>query len=343
MRHFWGSILVTVLGLGIALYKGGLEALFICAVLAVMEVSLSFDNAVVNAAVLKNMSEFWRKLFLTVGMIIAVFGMRLLLPIAIVALASGMGYVETAQIAINDPARYGAALHAASVPISSFGGVFLLLVFLNFIFDSERKIHWLGALERRLGKVGKIDTSAAVVALISLLVFTKFVPETDRAGALFAGLLGVLIYLAIDGFKSVAQDVEVDEISPGTAVAETAKRGGIAAFLYLEVLDTSFSLDGVVGAFAISKDVVIIMLGLAIGAMFVRSLTIYLVRQGTLDQLIFLEHGAHWAIGSLAALILIGGAGYHIPEWITGLLSAFIIAISAWSSLRHRKAEAAKG
>lgn len=344
MRHFWGSIAVTLVGLGLAFWKGGAEAVFICSVLAVMEVSLSFDNAVVNAAVLKHMTEFWRRMFLTVGMLIAVFGMRLLLPVAIVALASGLGYIETAQIAINDPVRYGMALHAAAVPIAAFGGMFLMLVFLNFAFDPEREIHWLGGIERRLARVGKVDTAAAVLSLIILLVFTQFVPDSERTGALVGGLLGVLIYLGLEGIQSLTQDESGNNDPTVAGAVDAAKRAGLAAFFYLEVLDASFSLDGVVGAFAISKDVLVIMVGLAIGAMFVRSLTIYLVKQGTLDELIFLEHGAHWAIGALAVLILVGGTGFHIPEWVTGLASACIIGLSALSSLRHaKKAAAAAG
>ena len=108
------------------------------------------------------------------------------------------------------------------------------------------------------------------------------------------------------------------------------------SFLYLEVLDASFSFDGVIGAFAITQDVVIIMLGLAIGAMFVRSLTVFLVRQGTLDEYVFLEHGAHYAIGTLAAIMLISMT-HEIPEVVTGLVGAALIGLSVYSSVQYRK------
>ncbi|MEN9358673.1 MAG: hypothetical protein RL095_208 [Verrucomicrobiota bacterium] len=347
MKHFWGSILVTVVGLIIAFYFGGrgesfsfslaLSALFICSVLAVMEVSLSFDNAVVNAKVLKDMNAFWRKMFLTVGMIIAVFGMRLLLPIAIVALASGTGYWETTQMALNDPGTYAKKLHDCHISIAAFGGIFLLLVFLNFIFDHERDIHWISFLERRLGKVGKIDTAATIVALLCLLALAASLPEREQQfSALIAGIIGIILYLMLDGVKALTSDS-----GAGQAVAGAGK-AGFAAFCYLEVLDASFSLDGVVGAFALSKNVVIIMVGLAIGAMFVRSMTIYLVEKGTLDEFCFLEHGAHWAIGALAAMMLIGAhPSCHIPEWITGLSGAILIVLSIGSSIRERRKAAA--
>jgi len=106
---------------------------------------------------------------------------------------------------------------------------------------------------------------------------------------------------------------------------------------YLEVLDASFSFDGVIGAFAITSDVVIIMLGLAIGAMFVRSMTIYLVEKGTLDAYVYLEHGAHYAIGALALIMLASGTGLHIPEVITGLVGVAFIVWAVISSISYSK------
>jgi hypothetical protein len=112
--------------------------------------------------------------------------------------------------------------------------------------------------------------------------------------------------------------------------------------MYLEVLDASFSFDGVIGAFAITNDVVIIMLGLAIGAMFVRSMTVFLVEKGTLQEFVYLEHGAHYAIGILA-LIMFASVEYHIPEWFTGLSGVAFIIVSLWSSLRYKKEQDALG
>jgi hypothetical protein len=148
---------------------------------------------------------------------------------------------------------------------------------------------------------------------------------------LVSGLWGVLIYVAVDGISSLLEKEE-----QGSNVGDMVKRGGIGGFLYLEVLDASFSFDGVIGAFAITSDVVIIMLGLAIGAMFVRSMTVFLVEKGTLDEFVYLEHGAHYAIGILA-LIMLASIKYHIPEIFTGLVGVAFILASLWSSVRHRK------
>ena len=107
-------------------------------------------------------------------------------------------------------------------------------------------------------------------------------------------------------------------------------------FLYLEVLDASFSFDGVIGAFAITNHIFEMALGLGIGAMYIRSLTVYLVRQGTLDDYVYLEHGAHYAIGALAVILLVT-IKYAINEVITGLVGLVLIGASFWSSVRRNK------
>jgi len=337
MRDFRLSIVVSVVCLALAAWwghssgMGALPALWLAFVLAVLEVSLSFDNAVVNAGVLRYMSEFWRKLFLTVGILIAVFGMRLLFPIVIVAVATGEGFGAVVGMALERPDEYAKILTDHYPQIAAFGGMFLLLVSASFIFDDERKDFWLEPVENLLARIGKADSAAVIVAITVLLSTKLFVPAAIFPSVLFAGTCGILLFLAVD---SIDAFFEVEDEEGGAA--GIAKRSGIAAFLYLEVLDASFSFDGVIGAFAITRDVVLIMLGLAIGAMFVRSMTVYLVNKGTLDQFIFLEHGAHYAIGALALIMLLGIV-HHIPEVVTGLIGVFFIAAAIWSSIRHRR------
>lgn len=337
MKEFRISFLVTALCVGLAGWWGtqhsmGLwTALWLVTVLAVLEVSLSFDNAVVNAGVLKDMSEFWRQAFLTVGILIAVFGMRLVFPIVIVSFSGGISAVETMKMALNDPDQYSQVLTDAYPVISAFGGMFLLLVFLNFLFDSNKETHWLGAFEERLTKLAKFSEISVFIALCAIFSTRWWVPATEQSRVFVAGVMGVLLYLAVDAVGSLFEN-EVE----GDAAVKTIQRSGFASFLYLEVLDASFSFDGVIGAFAITKDVVIIMLGLAIGAMFVRSMTVYLVNRGTLNEYIYLEHGAHYAIGALALIMLLGTT-VHVSEVITGLIGVGFIGASVLSSLRHRK------
>ena len=334
MQHFRVSIIVTLVCLGIAVYWGGAMGAFIAAILGVLEVSLSFDNAVVNASILKRMDERWQQYFLTWGILIAVFGMRLLFPIAIVAAATGIGFVGVTDMALHDPEQYATHLKASHIQIAAFGGMFLLMVFFSFLFDDAKELHWLGKLEEKIASFGKLESIEIILALSLLLGSQYALPQEVRLEALTAGVFGVILFVIVDSLSNLFEDEE-----EGEEMAEVIKKGSVMSFLYLEVLDASFSFDGVIGAFAITQDVVIIMLGLAIGAMFVRSLTVFLVRKGTLDEYVFLEHGAHYAIGTLAAIMLIS-MSHEIPEVVTGLVGAVLIGLSVYSSIRYKKKHA---
>jgi hypothetical protein len=353
MQHFRISFAVTFILMALAGWwgynHGGLsglaQALWITAVLGIMEVSLSFDNAVVNASVLRHWNEFWRKLFLTVGIVVAVFGMRLIFPLLIVSMATGMGLIEVWHMATTTPDEYARHLSGAHAEVAAFGGAFLLLVFLNFLFDDQKELHWLGWIEEKLGQHGT-ESLSVLLALAAVFGCVSLVGAEEQYQVLTAGVVGVIVYLAVGWISSLLEEEEpedddddITEAGVGQVVATVAK-GSFGGFLYLEVLDASFSFDGVIGAFAITSDVVIIMLGLAIGAMFVRSLTVFLVHKGTLDEYVYLEHGAHYAIGILA-IIMLASVKYHIPEWFTGLSGVAFIAVSLWSSVRHKRREAA--
>ena len=347
MRHFYLDIIFTIIALAIAAWwgyshggmGGMITTLSITAILAVMEISLSFDNAVVNASVLKGWDEFWKKIFLTVGILIAVFGMRLVFPIVIVAVTADLGMMQVIDLALNNPQEYSARLMAHHAEISAFGGIFLLLVFLNFIFD-DKDVHWFDWLESRLVKLGKVDAMSVFVALIVLMIAVSWASAEQSSAVLIAGVWGILVYLGVQVVSGMLEgDLEEDLENEGSGAAATSAimKGGIIGFLYLEILDASFSFDGVIGAFAITNDVIVIMLGLAIGAMFVRSMTIFLVDKGTLDEFIYLEHGAHYAIGALAIIMLLS-VKFHVPEIITGLIGIAFIGFALWASQKHRKA-----
>jgi hypothetical protein len=335
MQHFRLSFIVTAICLGVAYYWGGMIGAFIAIILGILEVSLSFDNAVVNASVLKRMDERWQHYFLTWGILIAVFGMRLVFPIAIVAAATGIDFVGVTDMALHDPDTYSKHLTESHVQIAAFGGMFLLMVFFSFIFNDAKELHWLGKIEEKIASFGKLESIEIILALGLLLLTQIWLPEAIRLDALVAGISGVILYVIVDSLATLFEDEQ-----EGEQLVTTIKKAGIMSFLYLEVLDASFSFDGVIGAFAITQDVIIIMLGLAIGAMFVRSLTVYLVRQGTLDEYVFLEHGAHYAIGVLAAIMLIS-MSHHIPEVITGLVGAVLIGLSVYSSILYKKEQEA--
>jgi hypothetical protein len=335
MQHFRLSFIVTAICLAAAFYWSGIMGAFIAIILGVLEVSLSFDNAVVNASILKRMDERWQKYFLTWGILVAVFGMRLLFPIVIVSAATGIDFMGVTEMALHDTTTYAKHLTESHVQISAFGGMFLLMVFYSFIFDANRELHWLGYLERKLSSFGKLEAIEIIMALGPLLIIQNYLPQEIRMDAMIAGVTGVILYVIVDSLATLFESEE-----EGEEVVAVLKKSGMMSFVYLEVLDASFSFDGVIGAFAITQDVVIIMLGLAVGAMFVRSLTVYLVRKGTLDEYVFLEHGAHYAIGVLAGIMLVSMT-QHISEIITGLSGAVLIGLSVISSIFYKKKHAA--
>ena len=339
MHHFKFSFLVTFIGLGLAAWwgyslggvSGAMQATGVAVILCIMEISLSFDNAIVNASILKTWDLFWQNLFLTLGMLIAVFGMRLLFPLLIVAFAADISVAEVWRMGLEHPDVYARHLTDHHAEVAAFGGMFLLLVFLNFLLDHEKELHWLGHIEKKIASFGKIASIAILLAIGLLLASLSMIDEGRKLAVLVAGLWGILTYVAVDVVSSILEREEDDP-----KVGDLIKRGGVGGFLYLEVLDASFSFDGVIGALAITKDIVIIMIGLSIGAMFVRSMTVYLVRQGTLDKFVFLEHGAHYAIGILA-FIMLASMKFHISEIFTGLIGVAFILASLWSSVIYKR------
>ena len=340
MKFYKGSILFTVacfmLGAWYAWAQTGdlaatASILWIIFVLSILEVSLSFDNAVVNAAVLQEMDEVWQRRFLTWGMVIAVFGMRIVFPLAIVAIAAGLGPVEALNLSLNDPARYEAIVSSAHVGIAGFGGAFLAMVGLSFFFDGEKDVHWIGWIERKLSLVSNIKAAEIALLLLIIYLISTMLPAADALTFMVAGTLGLVCFIAVEAISTILEMRDEAMKLNGVVV-----RSGLGGFLYLNVLDASFSFDGVIGAFALSNNMVVIALGLSIGAMFVRSMTIHLVKQGTLAQYRYLEHGAFWAIIALGGIMLLS-AKFHIPETITGLIGAILIGVSLWWSVRHNR------
>ncbi|MCM3884910.1 DUF475 domain-containing protein [Frankia sp. R82] len=368
LRIFGWSFAITAVGVAAAGVLGGPRDAAIVAILAILEISLSFDNAVINATILRRMSEWWQKIFLTLGVLIAVFGMRLLFPIVIVALTAHLNPVDVFDLALNDSAQYADKLGNAHPAIAAFGGIFLFMIFLDFMFDGERDIQWIKKLEEPLRRAGQLDVLPIVIALVSLLVVGEAFSGDNTQQVLTAGVAGMATYLAVRGLgeffesQGIGEEDEDTEdagddsaVGRGVATADTAApartggssklvlatgRAAVFLFLYLEVIDASFSFDGVVGAFAISQNIFVIAAGLGIGAMYIRSLTVYLVRRGTLSEYIYLEHGAHYAIGALA-IILAVSIETEVPEIVTGLVGVAFIGLALVSSIRHRRREAA--
>jgi uncharacterized protein len=336
LKYFTGSFWLSALGLAIAIplgysyggLNGAIQTLFIVIVLSVLEVSLSFDNAVVNAVVLKDMTPKWRQRFLTWGIAIAVFGMRLIFPLAIIAIVAKINPWSALMLAVREPQEYERIMMSAHVAISSYGGTFLLMVGLKYFFDREKEVHWIKKIEAPLSYLGRLDAFEIGFTIILLLLFYNLLPSDEGMTFLTSGLWGLITFIAVDGIGSFLKLPTKSVLDP--------ERASVGMFLYLEVLDASFSFDGVIGAFALTNNLFIMMIGLGIGALFVRSMTIMLVDRQTLSEYRYLEHGAFWAILALAACMYLSTL-MHIPEVVTGLIGAVFIGLSFWSSVRHNR------
>ncbi|MDO8416467.1 MAG: DUF475 domain-containing protein [Agitococcus sp.] len=331
LKFYKSAFIVTFLACCGGFYLGGLAGLWAVLILSVLEVSLSFDNAVVNASVLKTWGPLWRKRFLMWGMPIAVFGMRLVFPLLIVGVVGHLSPWGAVELAVRSPADYSKLLISAHPQIAAFGGTFLMMVFLKFFLNEQKEEHWLHWIEVPLTKMARF-TEVFVLSL--LLISASFMPASEKFVFVAAGVIGLIVFLVVETIGSLMEGTDATSTSTSRVVKE-----GIGGLLYLEVLDASFSFDGVIGAFALSSDIFIIALGLGVGAMFVRSMTLMLLEKGTMVQFRYLEHGAFWAIGALAAIMFIG-THVKVPEAVTGLIGALAIGAAIWSSSRANKLDA---
>ena len=323
--------------------------------LTILELSLSFDNAVVNALILVNMPPLWRKRFLTWGMLIAVFGVRFIFPILIVFATTDLSLVESFSLAINNPAEYEKVIMASHHIVMAFGGVFLLMIFLSFLFDENKDVHWIASIERYASRWASIGDLKILIAILTVAVIGFYAPseisidnvltKIDKADIVLPMIYGILLFLCIEFLRGILED-DGEKHDSNNSETEREKiehvansklaKGGLASFIYLELIDMSFSFDGVLGAFAVSQNIVIIMLGLGAGAFAVRNLTILMVDRGTVAEYKYLEHGAMWSVGLLAMSMIIQ-IFMHLPH---GLIIAFAIipiAIAFIHSVRENK------
>lgn len=337
IRYFRWALIVTAIGLALGAWLGWqttgtlggtLTVFFICFVLAILEISLSFDNAIVNANKLKDMTPEWQQRFLTWGILIAVFGMRIVFPLLIVVIAANIGPWQAVMLAAAEPQAYAHIMHDAHLPIAAFGGTFLMMVGLSFFFDHEKDVHWVRWVEDRMARSASIRGVEVMLVLLLVLLFANLQDDGNKQVFFTSAIWGLVTFLVVEVLGGLLDGTQ--------KTLRAGAQGGLGAFLYLEVLDASFSFDGVIGAFALSQNLFVIAIGLGIGAMYVRSMTIMLVEKGTLTQYRFLEHGAFYAIIALS-VIMFAQSLVHIPEVITGLGGAALIGVSLWSSIRWNR------
>ena len=319
------SLLAIVLIATLGYLEGGVDRMldyaFLAGVLGILEISLSVDNAVVNAKTLATMDALWRRRFIVWGIPVAVIGMRMIFPVLIVSAVGQLNPIDAVYLAFDDPNTYNRILHGSQYYLSGFGGTFLLLISLKYFIDEEKDSHWIGFIEKPLAAMGFLGITAGL-ALAIALIFTTVIGGLYGSELLIGSVGGFIAFTAVEAISEVT----------GSLAGSTAK-AGIGGFIYLEVLDSSFSFDGVMGALALTTNIIVIAVGLGIGAMFVRSMTVMLVEEGTLTEYCYLEHGAFYAILFLAVVMFVK-LFIPVPELVTGLTGVVILALAIWSSKR---------
>jgi uncharacterized protein len=342
LRLFGVAHVVAVCCLVAAFLIDGVQGLVLAALLGVLEIAVSFDNAIVNATVLARLGPFWQRLFLTVGIVVAAIGMRLLVPLAIVSIGAHLDPVSALRLAYADPNRYRDLLDSSQPAIAAFGGSFLLMIFFGFVFE-EREAVWIRWIEQPLRRLGKMPKIGEVLVLAFAVVAGCTVPNHVALKVVIGSMCGLGAYLLVGGAgELIATQADADGETRPRATA--SGKPAFFLFCYLELLDATFSFDSVMGAFSVTLDIAIITIGLAIGAAYIRALTVYVVRRGTLEQYRYLEHGAYYAIGMLALLLMVE-VWHDVPDVLTASAGAAMIVAavtsSVWSKRRQERAERA--
>lgn len=330
VKIYWFAAIATLLIWGLVGWQAGLSSLLTVVVLTLLETTFSADNAVVNSKVLMTLSPFWQRIFMTVGVVIAVFIVRFILPILIVMFGAHIGFHQVLTLATHHPHEYAQQLTKAEPAINAFGGTFLMMIALSYFIDYNKQTHWLPYLEKYLGNLGRFDNITIFIMLIVSLLLYGTAHDANHTTIFLAAIAAMALHIGLE---------LLDDVMSHTAGRASHKykvgRAALVAFIYLEVLDGSFSLDGVIGAFAITSSVLLIMAGLGAGAMWVRAMTVHLVRSGALAKYIFLEHGAHWAIAFLGSVMLLKLYSIDLPQWIVGSLGLVVIGLSIFWSRRR--------
>lgn len=293
--------------------------------LVIFETISSIDNAIINAEVVGTMKPKARRWFLTWGILFAVFVVRGLLPWLIVYFMNpSLGFIGSFTATFSNDPSVKAAIEASAPILMTGGGIFLVFLFLHWIFLEDKKLG-LPRTEKFFLKNG-VWFYACVSILLSFIVWKAL--KLDSAIA-FAAVVGSTAFFITHGFKQNAEKAEKELLS------NTSNMSDVSKILYLEVIDTTFSIDGVLGAFAFTFSVPLILIGNGIGAIVVRQITVGNIER--IKKYVFLKNGAMYSILVLGSVMLLHGFGVHIPEWVSPVSTVAIILYFFWKSKVHLK------
>lgn len=291
--------------------------------LCLFETITSIDNAIINAEVLGTMRPRARRWFTLWGLLIAVFLVRGLLPWFIVWMAAPqLGPVGALSATMSSDPRVNEAVDEAAPILLIGGGTFLIFLFFHWLFQEPKKYGLVG--EEFFNRQG-VWFYAAVSVLLSVIVW--FALHRDPYMA-FGAVVGSTAFFITHGFKANAEKQEKELMKTGLS--------DVAKIFYLEVIDATFSIDGVLGAFAFTFSVPLILLGNGLGAVVVRQLTVHNIE--TVKRLVYLKNGAMYSIVALGTIMVLDSFGYHIPGWVSPIVTTGIVGYFFVKSVRSQRA-----
>ncbi len=294
--------------------------------LVLFEIISSADNAIVNAEVLRTMSEKARRWFLFWGIIIAVFLVRGLLPWAIVwATNPDLGFLGSFSASWSSDPKVIESITKSAPILLAGGGIFLVFLFFHWLF-LEKKTYGIKG-EAFLQRQG-VWFYAVVSIILAVVVWYALKINPLMA---FGAVIGSTAFFITHGFKENAEAAEKELLSGHSTKSDISK------ILYLEVIDASFSIDGVLGAFAFTFSIPLIIIGNGIGAVVLRYLTVKNVE--TVRKYVFLKNGAMYSIFFLGFIMIFHAFGVHIPEWLSPLITFAVVGYFFFKSCKHIKGQ----
>ncbi len=296
-----------------------MTALIVVVGLIVFEVVSSVDNAIVNAHILKTMSQRWRKIFLFWGILTAVFVVRGLLPLIVVWLSvPEIGFMGALRSVVTSSPEVGRLLEERKGIILIGAGVFLLLIYLHWLFLEKKEPYFFpDRLVKPNHGVWFFGFAALVLVLLLYLARNSYLLMLSAA-------MGNAIFFIMYGFREQAAKQEEMVHGRSTDLSDFSK------LMYLEILDASFSFDGVMGAFAFTTSVPLIFLGNGVGAMVVRQLTVRGIDR--VSRYRWLKNGAMTSIGILGTFMILRSFGIHIPEYVPTITTVGLVGLTFWRS-----------
>ncbi len=292
--------------------------------LMLFETISSIDNAIINAEVLHTMGKKARKWFLFWGILFAVFIVRGILPWLIVYIVNpSLGVIGSLTATFSNDPHVIEAIEASAPILLAGGGVFLVFLFFHWLFLEKKTFGLLG--EEFLQRQG-VWFYAIVSILLAFIVWNAI--DTNPMMA-FGAVVGSTAFFITHGFKQNAEQAEQQMLSGSSNMSDIAK------IMYLEIIDMTFSIDGVLGAFAFTLSVPLILLGNGLGAIVVRQLTI-----GNIDRIkkyVFLKNGAMYSVLVLGTIMLLDAFGFHIPHWLSPVVTFTVIGYFLWKSVQRVK------